>query len=317
MKVSKILGAMVGVVWSAFMVVGCLPQGSGTPFDGCESGSGNPCTCSNGLEGVLSCEEDVLYCVCAIEAGMDLGISPAPDMSVVGQDMMSSSQEMGNDLDDMTTPDMGEGTPDMTTVPMCGGAPCTCETAPLPAGWTSADVGDVDLPGSAGSLTGEWCIEASGRDIYGSEDGFHFAYADVQGDVDMVARLVEFTGVDAWSKVGLMIREDVGGSARHAATLATAQNGSMLFHREEAAGTTLQTMPTDGEAFSPIWLRLTRRGDVFEASTSPDGSAWTTLGTSMEVPGFAANAKVGLALSSHDNTATVTAKFTDVDVQEQ
>lgn len=310
---------MCSVALSALMWTGCVPQGSGVPFDGCESGSGNPCTCSNGLDGVLSCEEEVLYCVCTIEEGMDLGLTSPADMSMSVD--MTPQQDMGSLPDMIASTDMGVdqgGEPrDMSMPEMCDGVPCTCETGPLPTGWSSEDIGLVDLPGDAGSHMGEWCVEASGRDIYGSEDGFRFIYQDVEGDVDIVARLSEFTGVDEWSKSGLMIREDVTPSARHASTLVTVQNGSMLFHREESAGTTLQSMPTLGEAYSPIWLRLTRRGDVFEASTSVDGSAWTTLGTSMTVPGFAASAKVGFALSSHDNTATVTAKFTDVDIQEK
>ncbi len=168
------LGALLGVALTFSSLGGCLPQGEGVPFDGCESGSGGACTCSNGLSGVLSCEESVLYCVCEIEEGMDLDLPAPSDMSAMPQEMGQVPVDMGGMPDSGTPPadmmqpaDQGQDPPDMMQVPMCGGSPCTCENGPLPAGWVSADVGLVDLAGQAGHLGDEWCLEASGRDIYG------------------------------------------------------------------------------------------------------------------------------------------------------
>lgn len=287
--------------------MGCLPEGSGVPVDQCMTSQGESCTCSNGMSGELSCEGGQLYCVCGV-FGEDMA-SVMPDMVTPAGDL--GEPDSGVDMTDGPR-DMGE---DMGGEELCGGVPCTCETGALPQGWSAQGIGDAMTAGDAGSHDGEWCMDASGQDIFGMEDSFGFVFRDVSGDVDVVARVDEFGGTDPWSKIGVMIREDMTSGSRYAATLTTANNGSMLFHRAEASGETLQTQWTEGVAFSgPLWLRITRRGDVFEGASSSDGMSWTTLGTSVTIDGFGASAKVGLAMTSHDNATAVKAKFSQVEV---
>lgn len=299
-------------------LVGCLPQSDGTPLEQCAASEGEGCTCSNGLSGELSCEAGQLYCVCGVLGG-DMSVDASmPDDGLVldqGADMSVVMPDIGGD---MAMADMQDEEEMGGEEVLCEGVPCTCETGALPEGWSSEDVGDVMIAGSAGTLDGEWCVEASGRDIYGTEDGFHFVHRQVSGDVDIVARLEAFGGVDPWSKLGVMIREDTTGGSRYAATLTTVDNGSMLFQRAMTAGDSAQTDWTSGVAFSaPVWVRLTRRGDVFEGATSTDGVSWTVLGESMTLSGFGPEARVGLAVTSHDNTLAVKAKFSRVEVIER
>jgi hypothetical protein len=58
---------------------------------------------------------------------------------------------------------------------------------------------------------------------------------------------------------------------------------------------------------APYFVRLTRAGTMITASTSPDGSTWTTVGSDMFA--MAQTIYVGLAVSSHVYGTTATATF--------
>ncbi len=300
-------GLMVKAVMCAALalVVGCLPKGEGTPIGSCDIQDGEACTCSNGWSGVFSCESGELYCVC--DEPVDMAM--ITDMAEVGTDMPVLALDMSVDADLSEASDMSDMSGEL-----CGGVPCTCKTGELAAGWVGEGVGDVT--GVQGHYQGEWCIEGAGVDIFGSADSFRFVHRAVEGDMDIVARVESFTGTDPWSKVGLMWREDTGVGARHASALVTQGNGSMLFYRSEVGGETAQTQWVEGMMFAPVWLKLSRRGDVFEASSSADGQSWSVLGEAMTLNGFPTSARVGLALVSKDGSVQVEAKFSGLEVIE-
>lgn len=67
----------------------------------------------------------------------------------------------------------------------------------------AGDVGNVGAPGSfrldggLEPLTADAVrVEGAGTDIWGEEDGFHFAYWPVRGDVDIEARVVSVDDTD-------------------------------------------------------------------------------------------------------------------------
>ncbi|MGH7958644.1 MAG: hypothetical protein ACREH8_16790, partial [Opitutaceae bacterium] len=62
---------------------------------------------------------------------------------------------------------------------------------------------------------------------------------------------------------------------------------------------------------APYWLRLTRTGSSFTAAKSPDGNTWTPVGVAQNIT-MGASVLVGLAVSSHVNTASNTATFDNV-----
>ena len=63
----------------------------------------------------------------------------------------------------------------------------------LPAPWTNADVGAPVLSGSASHSAGVFTIDGAGVDIWGTADQFHFVYQQVDGDVEIVARVESVT----------------------------------------------------------------------------------------------------------------------------
>jgi regulation of enolase protein 1 (concanavalin A-like superfamily) len=61
---------------------------------------------------------------------------------------------------------------------------------------------------------------------------------------------------------------------------------------------------------APYWLRITRHGDTFTGSSSPDGASWTVAGTAtIAMP---SQVFVGLAVVSHNNGVLDVATFDSV-----
>ena len=62
---------------------------------------------------------------------------------------------------------------------------------------------------------------------------------------------------------------------------------------------------------APYWVKLTRAGNTFTAHQSVDGKAWTQIGSAVTI-NMGASVYVGLALTSHNNSALATAIFDQV-----
>ncbi len=77
----------------------------------------------------------------------------------------------------------------------------------IPAPWKGTDIGDVGAAGSEGLLQGVFTLHASGADIWGSADAFHYVYQSLNGDGTIVAHVASQENSNEWAKAGLMIRE--------------------------------------------------------------------------------------------------------------
>ena len=83
----------------------------------------------------------------------------------------------------------------------------------------------------------------------------------------------------------------------------------LAFQRPSTTGAASENTAADA-ATAPEWLRLERAGNVVSASMSGDGKSWTTVGSAtVTLPG---NVLVGVALTSHDDSALATASFDNV-----
>ena len=185
------------------------------------------------------------------------------------------------------------------------------ETGGLPDGWAAADVGAPQVPGSAEYANSAFTVRGSGVDIWDQADQFTFAYRQVSGDVDVVARVAALDGPHAWSKAGVMVRASLQASAAHAFALASSAKG-IAFQRRPAPGyATLHTSGGGGAA--PVWVKLERRGSAVTAFRSGDGVSWAMIGSESMTLGSAFY--VGLAVTSHDPSAAARATFTNVSIQ--
>ena len=173
----------------------------------------------------------------------------------------------------------------------------------LPAGQQSRDIGAPALAGSVTYASGAYTIKAAGADIWGTSDQFHYVYQPVTGNIDVVARVASITNAHAWSKAGVMIRESLTASSRHAMTVTSVSKGYAFQRRPEPGVYTEHTAGGSGTA--PGWVRLVRTGDLFEAYRSSTGTSWTRIGADTIPMGD--TVYVGLAVTSHNTTMATTA----------
>jgi hypothetical protein len=180
----------------------------------------------------------------------------------------------------------------------------------LPPGWAGTDVGAVGIGGGSEESGGRFVLVGAGADIWEDSDAFHFVHVALPGDGSVTAKVLSLDGVHEWSKAGVMVRESLSPSAAHAFALVSAANGVAFQRRTSTGAMTVHTGGPPGGA--PQWLRLTRTGGVVTAFASPDGAAWSVIGSDIlaaEGPVY-----VGLAVSSHDPARAAGAAFTSVTI---
>jgi hypothetical protein len=168
-----------------------------------------------------------------------------------------------------------------------------------PDEWESQDVGDVGAAGSSELVGTRLIVRGSGADVWGSVDEFHFAHTSISGDFELTAYVAHVDDVHRWTKAGLMIRDGLGATARHAFLFATPRTErGVAFQRRPVTGGT--SVHTSGPATAPpVWLRLTRRGDFVAAAVRAfETDEWTQIGE-QSFSGLPHAVNVGFAVSSH------------------
>jgi hypothetical protein len=165
--------------------------------------------------------------------------------------------------------------------------------------------------------TGTYTIKATGNDIWGNADEFHFAYKEVtSGTVTIIAKVESLEVINKDSKAGIMIRDSLEPGSRNTALLLTPdpEKGLRFQNRLTIDGTTERgDDDLDPNAMAPYWLKLERTtGGLVRAYRSPDGKddTWTQFGLrviQMSMPVY-----VGLAVTSHDAAQVCEAKFSNV-----
>lgn len=182
--------------------------------------------------------------------------------------------------------------------------------AALPSGQSSQDIGSPAIAGSTTYASGVYTIKGGGYDIWDTADKFHFVYQPVSGDTEIVARVASMTYSDRWAKAGVMIRESLTAQSRHAMMVTTPGKGHAFQRRPETGGYSVHTSGGGGTA--PVWVRLKRSGDLFEAYRSSNGSSWTRVGSDT-IP-MAETVYVGLAVTSHNANVATTVKVDSLKV---
>jgi regulation of enolase protein 1 (concanavalin A-like superfamily) len=195
----------------------------------------------------------------------------------------------------------------------------TEEESPAPLavadGWSSQDIGDVAAAGSYTRASGVHTVKASGADIYGKADEFHFVYKLVSGDSTVVARVTGLQNsnpmtTDPAAKAVVMIRESLGAGSKFVAAELTpvATNKYRQHSRSSTNGTAVLTKTTTVNSAIPSWLRVVRKGATFTTWYSSNGSTWKMLAVSLNVS-MAKLVYVGFGATSHQDGTLITATF--------
>ncbi|HEY0077641.1 MAG TPA: hypothetical protein VGB73_03275 [Pyrinomonadaceae bacterium] len=230
----------------------------------------------------------------------------------------TDGRDLGCDIDTLeatmasTTPPPPSPTPAPT--PKATPTPTPQPTPPtnpnLPLYWDERDIGNTALAGSGRFEGGVMTVNGSGMDISTRHDGFHFVYRTLDGDGEIVARVASMQKVNSSAKAGVMVRENLTSSSRHAMMNVTDASGTEFLRRRIVEDDTAYTW---GGAFrAPYWVKLVRRGDSFSGYLSADGVNWQLVGT--DSVGMARNVYIGLAVTSHDNSHLCAVTFDHVTV---
>jgi hypothetical protein len=182
---------------------------------------------------------------------------------------------------------------------------------PLPSPWQHEDIGAVVLPGDANyeNASGTFTIAGAGLDIWSTADSFHYAFRNVSGNCELIARVTSITDTFPWAKAGVMIRESLAPSAANACLALTSENGAEFQWRDTNGGPSAYAQGPFATA--PSWLRLTRTNTAFTAYSSDDGINWFQLGATV-ILNLPIDAVVGLAVTAVNSNALNSSTFDSV-----
>ncbi|MDQ0764766.1 alginate lyase family protein [Streptomyces canus] len=191
-------------------------------------------------------------------------------------------------------------------------------TAGLPEPWSTQDIGDVRIPGSAVFDGERFVLEASG-----TADTHRLVHLPLRGDGSVTARIV-WPLSSQYSKIGVSLRDSLDADAAHAAMVihglplhtwsgvwtvrpargadVSATGSTPVPPSQQTAITTSASFPISslgalpesatpleapyvegaGDGYrlrTPYWVRVTRKGRRCTGAISPDGIHWTEVGS--------------------------------------
>jgi hypothetical protein len=182
----------------------------------------------------------------------------------------------------------------------------------------------IGCDNGAQQLSGKACLpyipHGPGGEVV--SDSFNFARQPLTGDGTITVRVISLSGahanianghgaaagagpdlvpgLSAWSKAGIIIKEDLRQGSAYAAMMVTGANGVRM--QFNYTGDT-PGLPGQVSAVNPRWLRLTRSGDTIAGYDSVDGTHWTRVGA-VTLTGLPATVQVGLFATSPAYTVT-------------
>ena len=195
------------------------------------------------------------------------------------------------------------------TVGVATGAPPP--PALCPSGWSCTDVGGA-TPAGAQTLdaSGTWTVQGGGGDIWGTSDQFHLVSQALAGDGPVTARVTAQSATDPWAKAGVMLRQTTDAASAYYAVEVTPGNGLVVQYRPSAGAGAAMAAQLAGA--TPVYVRATRAGSTFTASTSSDGLTWTPVAGSSVTMSVSGAMQAGLAITSHNTQAAGTVTFSGV-----
>jgi hypothetical protein len=167
------------------------------------------------------------------------------------------------------------------------------------------DIGGSTKSGSTLYDGTSYLVAGGGSDIAGTADQFNFVDEPWTGNGTIIAEVLGTTNTNPYAKAAVMFRNSTATNSMMVAVDATPGNGVIFEYRTSAGGfaasASVTTVP-DPTPVAPVWLKLVRAGNVFNAFYSLNGSAWNAVGTSQTVNLNSADL-IGLAVTAHNNAA--------------
>jgi regulation of enolase protein 1 (concanavalin A-like superfamily) len=161
-------------------------------------------------------------------------------------------------------------------------------------------------------------MNGMGADIYNAADRGRFVYKQLSGNGSIIARVDRLDNTNDWAKAGVMIRETLEAGSTWAYSLASPSHGVHFQVRLTAGGnaagdTVLTTLPaSQTSAPLPMWVKVERNGNAFNAYYSSDGVTWTPNPWNPQTIAMGPNVYIGLAVTSHAAGAVTQAELSSI-----
>jgi regulation of enolase protein 1 (concanavalin A-like superfamily) len=257
-------------------------------------------------------------------SGNSLQWAPVSDGTLLGYNVYSSSSPTGTftklnssviTATSFTDVNAASGVPTyyrVTAVDSAGeskAANAMAQRGAIVTNLTSADINSQPTGSTTVVTAGSaYNVTAGGVDIGGtSADGFRYVYQQVSGNFDVEVQVSSLTqNVLPNSRAGLMVRQSLDAGSQMVFSGATSTDGYRFNYRITEGQ--IGVFNTVGSVSYPnVWVRLVRQGDEFTSYSSTNGTNWTSTGA-VEIS-MTDTVYLGMAVSSHTTSQTVTAQF--------
>jgi hypothetical protein len=169
----------------------------------------------------------------------------------------------------------------------------------VPPPWNQEDIGSVGVAGGAVYCGGMFTVLASGTNIGGTADAFHFVYQTASNPCSLSAALTVPQTSNPNAQAGVMIRDSLDASAANAFIGLTATNTVTFQSRASDGGDTVSN-----SAFvvgTMHWVKLAQNGSALTGYYSVDGTNWTPLGSTTVSTG--STGYMGLAFCNNSDSS--------------
>jgi hypothetical protein len=200
----------------------------------------------------------------------------------------------------------------------------TDRTWSTPQNWTTHGATSLSLwfrgnPAALLETASGITLSGSGADIYMGTSEFRYAYKQLSGDGSITVRVDSAQTAASWTKAGVMIRDSLVPLAMQVHMIsAPAQSLTEWMYRDTVnSATTVQFNTAANTNPLPVWLRITRVGNVFTGEYSANGTTWTKItatdgSTSSITIAMPATVYVGLVVCAQSAGAIAVADFSQI-----
>jgi hypothetical protein len=175
------------------------------------------------------------------------------------------------------------------------------------------DVGTVGKPGAVAydAKQGTYTVTGGGANMWFATDAFHFVWKKAQGDVALAAdiRFVG-TGGNPHRKAALLLRQGLEPDAAYADAVLHGDGLTSIQYREDRGGPTREIQ---SNVKGPRRLRIEKEGDYVFLSLAGEGEPLRAAGGSFRIR-LEEPFLVGLGVCAHDDAASETAVFSNVEL---
>ncbi|WP_444980888.1 InlB B-repeat-containing protein, partial [Paenibacillus koleovorans] len=201
------------------------------------------------------------------------------------------------------------GTTNPTTITMSGNKSVTASfSLTPPPSYQSTDITTTNA-GSTTESGGVITVQGSGAQVWSNSDSFRYVYKNsLTGDATIVAKVNSFTATNNGAMAGVMIRQGTAADANYM-SVAVTKDGN---YRVQYRNSTWTSLNSSGAVTLPLWVKMTKVGNVLTAYTSTDGTTWTQRGQQTFAGKMNDPFTAGLFVTANQDGTTGTAQFGNV-----